>query len=301
LDRRYFLGLALATSVSQVAAAARQKAATIELGDRLWMVTGLGGNVVVFDSPEGVLLVDGGGDGQTGELLKVVRTLTGKRQVHTLFNTHWHHEQTGANTTLGPAGTRIIAHENTRLWLGTDIDSKWEKRTYTRLPKEARPTQTFYTTGSLAFGGETFDYGYLPQAHTDGDIHVHFRNANLLVTGDVVQLPSYPVIDPATNGWITGMVNGLQALSALGNEATRIVPARGDVVARAALKEQSVMLVAVRARLAKAIAQGRSLEEAKAMRPTGEFDARWGDPTQFLVNSWAGMVRRPQELGQAVV
>jgi cyclase len=302
LNRRNLLGAALATLVpGAAAAAARHKATTLELGDRLWMVTGLGGNVVVFDSPEGVLLVDGGGDGQAGELLKVVRTLTGKREVHTLFNTHWHHEQTGANTTLGPAGTRIIAHENTRLWLGTDIDSKWEKRTYTRLPKQARPTQTFYTTGSLAFGGETLDYGYLPQAHTDGDIHVLFRNANLLVAGDVVQLPSYPVIDTATNGWITGMVNGLQALSALGNDATRVVPARGEVVDRAALKEQSDMLVAVRTRLAKSIALGKSLEEARAMNPTAEFDVRWGDPTQFLANAWAGMVRRPQELGQAVV
>lgn len=265
------------------------------------MVTGLGGNVVVFDSPEGVLLVDGGGDGQAGELLKVVRTLTGKREVHTLFNTHWHHEQTGANTTLGPAGTRIIAHENTRLWLGTEVDSKWEKRVYQRLDVRARPNQTFYTNGSLAFGGEAIEYGYLPQAHTDGDIYAYFRNANLLVAGDVVRLVSYPVIDHSTNGWITGMTNGLQALLSQGDEATRVVPGIGEVVARGQLREQVDMLVTVRGRMAKMIAQGRSLDEVLATRPTEEFDARWGDPSLFLAQAWAGMVRRPQELGQPVV
>ncbi len=302
MNRRNFLGAALATLVpGTAAAAARQKAMTLELGDRLWMVTGLGGNVVVFDSPEGVLLVDGGADGQAGELLKVVRMLTGKREVHTLFNTHWHHEQTGANTTLGPAGTRIIAHENTRLWLGTEIDSKWEQRVYKRLEVKARPNETFYTNGSLAFGGEAIEYGYLPQAHTDGDIYAHFRNANLLVAGDVVRLDSYPVIDYSTNGWITGMINGLQVLSSHGDEATRVVPGIGEVVTRGQLKEQSDMLVTVRERLAKMIAQGRSLEEVAATRPTEEFDARWGDPSLFHAQAWAGMVRRPQELGQAVV
>lgn len=265
------------------------------------MVSGLGGNVVVFDSPEGVLLVDGGADGQTARLLKSVRELTGKREVHTLFNTHWHHDQTGANTTLGPAGTRIIAHENTRLWLGTEVDSKWEQRTYKRLPKDARPNQTFYTTGGLAFGGETIDYGYLPQAHTDGDLYAYFRNANVLVAGDVVQLVAYPVIDYSTNGWITGMVNGLQALSGLGTDATRVVPGVGAAVARGLLKEQSDMLVAVRSRMARMIGQGRSFAEVVATHPTEEFDARWGDPSQFLANAWAGMVRRPQELGQPIV
>jgi hypothetical protein len=61
------------------------------------------------------------------------------------------------------------------------------------------------------------------------------------------------------------------------------------------------MLVAVRLRMAKMIALGRSFAEVVATHPTEEFDARWGDPARFLANAWAGMVRRPQELGQAVV
>ena len=145
----------------------------------------LGGNVVVFDLARWRAAGGWRRSEHAATLLKVVRTMTGKREVHTLFNTHWHPDQTGANDALGRPGTRIIAHENTRLWLGTEVDSKWEQRVYQRLHVRARPNQTFYTNGSLAFGGEAIEYGYLPQAHTDGDIYVYFRNANLLVAGDV--------------------------------------------------------------------------------------------------------------------
>ncbi len=160
-------------------------------------------------------------------VLKAVRTLTGKRDIHTLFNTHWHYDQTGSNTELGPAGTRIIAHENTRLWLGTVIDSKWEHRTYSPLPPKARPNQTFYTTASLEFGGEKIDYGYMPQAHTDGDIYVYFRKADVLVGADVLAAGAWPILDYSTNGWIGGMVNGTQALLDMSGPATKYIAGKG--------------------------------------------------------------------------
>ena len=140
-----------------------------KLTDQLSLISGGGGNVTVFTSPEGTLLVDGGAAGHSARILAEVRRLSGARGVHTLFNTHWHHDQTGSNLVLGRAGTRIVAHENTKLWLGTEVDSKWRiASTGVCRPRRAQPT--FYTTGSLAFGGEQIDYGLLPNAHTDGDI-----------------------------------------------------------------------------------------------------------------------------------
>ena len=70
--------------------------------------------------------------------MKAVASLPGGGRVHTLFNTHWHPEQTGLNERLGAAGTTIIAHENTRLWLTTDVKWPWNGRVFTRLPKAAR-------------------------------------------------------------------------------------------------------------------------------------------------------------------
>jgi cyclase len=271
------------------------------LTDQLTLITGGGGNVTVFNSPEGVLLVDGGSTQASGRVLKAVRTLTGARSIHTLFNTHWHHDQTGSNGELGPAGTRIIAHENTRLWLGTVIDSKWEHRTWAPLPPKARPNQTIYTTASLQFGGEKIDYGYLPQAHTDGDIYVYFRKANVLVGSDVLAAGAWPILDYSTNGWLGGMVTGTQALLDMSDPATRYIAGKGGVLSREQVQEENTTLTTMKLRLSKLLAQGMSVQDMLATAPAQDFEARWGDATQFITNSWHGLSRRPGELGVNIV
>lgn len=271
------------------------------LGGGLWLISGGGGNVVVFDSPAGVLLVDGGSPGRSGDVLKQVRALTGKPQVHTLFNTHWHWDQTGSNPALGNAGARIIAHENTRLWLSTDVDSKWEQRLYQRLPPKAQPNQTFYTTGMLEFGSERIEYGQLGQAHTDGDIFVHFRNADVLVVGDVLAVGRYPIIDYCTGGWIGGMVTAAETLLTRCGPNTRLIPGLGAVQTGADLTAQHAMLNDLKQKLSRLLAQGMSVQDMIDAKPTRDYDAKWGDPKLFIANVWPGLVQRARELGVSIV
>ena len=271
------------------------------LGGRLFLIRGGGGNVTLFDSPEGVLLVDGGSPEGSKDVLRLVREHTGRSRVDLLFNTHWHWEQTGANRTLGPAGARILSHENTRLWLGTVVNEKWQQRLYQPLPKPALPNRTFYTTGSLDFGGETIDYGLMPQAHTDGDIYVHFRKADVLVAGDVVSVGAYPIIDYCTDGWIGGTVNATQTLMKLSGAGTRIIPGTGPVQSRSDLEREHAMLTAVKVHLSQLLAQGLSAKEMLAEGATKPFDAEWGDPTLFVMNAYPGLVEHAYELGVHVV
>jgi cyclase len=303
--RRAFLAQAMSAAAAGLAA--RLPAATspelllTPLTDQLTLITGGGGNVTVFNSPAGVLLVDGGSPEHSKRVLKAVRSLTGARDIHTLFNSHWHYDQTGSNAELGPAGTRIIAHENTRLWLGTVIDSKWEHRTYSPLPAKARPSQTFYTTASLDFGGEKIDYGYMPQAHTDGDIYVYFRKADVLVGADVLAAGAWPILDYSTNGWIGGMVTGTQALLDMSGPATKYIAGKGAALSRAQVQEETDMLTTMKLRLSKLLAQGMSVQDMLAVAPAGDFEASWGDATQFITNTWHGISRRPGELGVNIV
>jgi glyoxylase-like metal-dependent hydrolase (beta-lactamase superfamily II) len=230
-----------------------------------------------------------------------VQRLTGSARVHTHFNTHWHHDQTGSNEALGRAGTRIISHENTRLWLTTDVISRWEGRVYQPLPKVAQPNDTFYTEASLQFGGETIDYGYLGQAHTDGDIYVFFRNANVLVAGDVAAAGAFPIIDYITNGWIGGMASAVQTLAELANEGTKVVAGKGAPLTLAQLKAEHSMLNTLKQRLSRMIAQGKSADEMIAENPAKEFEAEWGDPTLLIRNCYPGMAYRARELGVSIV
>ncbi len=308
MNRRHLLQLAAGAAATAAlppqAVAARTARATLtvtELGERLFMISGGGGNVTVFHPDEGVLLVDGGSHEAAGEVLELVRQRTGQKRIHTLVNTHWHWDQTGANLALGNAGTRIIAHENTKLWLGVDVDSKWENRLYKRQPLKARPNQTFYTPQTMQFGGETLDYALLPEAHTDGDIYVYFRKANVIVAADVVSPGAYPILDIASNGWITGNINGCTTLKGLAQPDTRIIPGRGGLQAPAQLDAQAAMLTAVRQRMGRMLAQGRSAQEMIDARPTADFDAAWGDPEVFIRNAFRGISLRPQTLGVSIV
>jgi glyoxylase-like metal-dependent hydrolase (beta-lactamase superfamily II) len=311
VDRRFFLravvpAASAALVLPQWVAAANRKASSTpltvsELTDRLFVISGGGGNVTAFNSPEGVLLVDGGSPERSKDVLKLVKERTGSSKIHTLFNTHWHWDQTGSNETLGKAGTRIISHENTRLWLTTDVNSKWQNRVFPPLPKQAQPNKTFYTKESLQFGGEQIEYGYLPQAHTDGDIYVFFRNANVLVASDVVSAGAYPVIDYCTNGWIGGMATATQTLLGVSNPATRVVAGLGPPLGRADLEAENAMLAAMKTRLSKLLAQGMSVEDMLAAAPSRDFDAKWGDPTLFISNAWQGLTQRSRELGVSIV
>jgi glyoxylase-like metal-dependent hydrolase (beta-lactamase superfamily II) len=280
-------GLVLGAPAGRLTAAAAQaapdSAGTQRLTDDLFVIRLPGeANVVAHTGANGVLLVDGGSAGAADALMKAVAALPGGGPVHTIFNTHWHPEQTGSNELLGKAGKTIIAQENTRLWLAADVTWPWNGRRFTRLPKVAQPNKSFYTTGELTAPAGV-RYGYIPDAaHTDGDLYVYFPQQNVLAVGDAVSGQGWPVVDWATGGWIGGIVGGLQRLQTLANEGTRIVPARGPVLTLADLKAQSDMYGTIYDRLTQLLNKGRGPGEAVDARPTKEFDERMGNPDEFV-------------------
>lgn len=259
---------------------AQTAAGTIEatkLSDNLSLYTGAGANVLAMTGPDGVVMVDGGLEEHSAPLLKAV----GGR-IHTLFNTHWHPEHTGSNLAVGKAGGTILAHENTRLWLSTDITRPWETKTFPPLPKEARPNKTFYTTGSLSVNGEQIDYGYMLQAHTDGDIYVYFRKSNVLALGGLTSANGWPLIDWWTGGWIEGLANGLDTAAKVANPETRIVTANGPIMTHAELQAHAKMYRTVSQRVQQLMRRGRGVQETLDAAPTKEFDAQMGNAEQFV-------------------
>jgi cyclase len=259
------------------------------LSDSLHLFLGAGGNVVACDSPEGVLLVDGGLEQDSSALLMQVAAATGGRKIGQMFNTHWHWDHTGCNAVLGKAGVRIIAHENTRLWLGTQVDSKWEHRIYPPQPARALPTQTFISgPQKLSFGGQDVEYVLMPQAHTDGDIYLFFPRENVLVAGGVVTGGGYPLPDYCTGGWLGGMIDALKMILAKTDSQTRIVSGLGATRTRADVQAQLDMCSAVMAKIGAHYYKGGSWPEFEAAKPTAEFDAAWGNPQPFLQMAYDG-------------
>jgi glyoxylase-like metal-dependent hydrolase (beta-lactamase superfamily II) len=262
--------------------AQRPPLATVPLSPRTSAIVGPDGTVLAADSDDGVLLIDGGSASSAGAILAAVGELFPGKPVRALFNTHWHPEQTGLNAILGERGVEIVAHENTKLWLGTEVWVRWSDKTYPPLPETAQPTTSVYDPGRMAFGGRTVEYGWARDAHTDGDLFVFFPDENVLVAGGFVSNTTWPVIDWWTGGWTVGMLNGFDRLLEVADERTRIVPATGGVMSLAELKAQHEMYLTVFERIHGMLIKAFAVDEVLAAKPTAEFDARYGDPTQFV-------------------
>ena len=256
--------------------------ATTALSERMRVIAGSDGNVLAADSGDGIILVDGGHASWADALLQTVGGLFSGKPVRALFNTHWHEEQTGANRALGERGVEIIAHENTKLWLGTEVWVRWSDKKYPPLPKAAQPTTSVYDPGRMTFGGRAVEYGWARDAHTDGDLFVFFPDENVLVAGGFVSNTTWPVIDWWTGGWTVGMLNGFDRLLEVANERTRIVPAVGPIMSFAELKAQHAMYLKVFERIHGSLIKALGVEETVAAKPTAEFDAKYGDPKQFV-------------------
>ncbi len=262
---------------------------TTRLGDGLWLFQGAGGNAVAASDRDELLLVDSGSAAMAPELERRVRAESGARHVTTLLNTHWHWDHTGGNEVFGKSGATIVSHENTKLWLGTQVISKWENRTYAPRPARALPTKTFfYGTEQMTVGKHAVEYGYLPKAHTDGDLYVFFPKDNVLMAGGVVSGGGYPIADYCTGGWLGGMMAALQTLIAKSDSATRIVPGEGPIRTRADLEAQLDLCRTILSRIARNYYTGKTWPELLSSNPTREFDARWGDPAVFLQTAYAG-------------
>ncbi len=288
------LGASAAASLARVAPARARTAAppiaASPLSESLTLFTGAGANVVAARDKEGVALVDGGLPERSAELVSQLSRQLGTHRVHTLFNTHWHPRQTGSNERVAAQGATIIAHENTRLWLSYANPVPQQSGTYGPLPAKARPSKTFFhDTEQTTIGDEPVEYGYLLQAHTDGDMYVYFRRANVIVAGDAVCGAGWPIIDYHTGGWIGGMVDGLKTLARLANDQTRIVPGQGPVLTKADLVAQQQMYATINQRLQKMLRQGYGPEEAIAHTPTAEYDAKLGDPKAFVGDAFRSL------------
>jgi cyclase len=291
----------------------RVGAPTVEpLTDSLALIAGAGGNVLALSGTDGVLLVDTGAPERTHEILKSVATLPGARagkgsksisgspSIPVAFNTHWHWDHTGGNEALHRLGTKLIAHENTRLWLGEPIWSEWQNRSYAPRPKEAWPTETFWTEGHIEFGGEPIEYGHLTQAHTDGDLYVYFRKQNVLAAGCVLSVGRYPILDYSTGGWIGGMADATKRLLDITDEKTRIVPGIGPVQTRADLAAEHEMLAALWNDLWHQMLKGYGASDMIASGITAKYDTRFGKPDLFLEQSFQGLYAHVREMRGAV-
>ena len=297
--RREFLQALAGTAALALprAAWAQTGPSVARIGDRIRIMTGAGNNVVALAGDTGSLLVDSGDAAHARDLLQAAG------RVSTVFNTHYHLESTGGNDAMAAAGATIVAHRNTMLWMTQEIVRDWEGgKVYPPRAKAGLPTETFRApAGEMTFAGEKIEYGLLTQAHTDGDIFVHFKNANVLAVGDAVQPGRLPTLDWFCGGWIGGMMNAQKALLDRADDQTTIVPASGPVMTKADLQAQHATIVKIREKLVGLVKKGQGAQNMIDAKAVDEFtDVMPGDAATFLYEAYRGLWAHARELGGIV-
>lgn len=252
-----------------------EKLETQKLADGLWVVSGAGGNVTLMVGPGGVLLVDDKLAPATGELKKAIAAVTPK-PVRFVFNTHWHGDHTGGNAVFGGEGAVIVAHENVRKRLSTKQLVALMNKEVPASPEPALPVITFADSLAFHLNGDDLEIVHVEPAHTDGDSIIHFKKADVIVMGDTYFSMGYPFIDTSSGGSVDGYVKAADRVLAIAEPSTKIVPGHGPVTDRQKLRVFRDMIATIRDRIKKLAAEGKTLAEVQAARPSADYDATWG-------------------------
>jgi glyoxylase-like metal-dependent hydrolase (beta-lactamase superfamily II) len=287
---------ALAQTTSPVtvinADAAKSEISTRPLRGNVSVLSGSGGNITVFTSPEGKFLVD---DGIAVSREKIVAALAklGPASVKYVVNTHWHWDHADGNVWVHDAGATIIGSANTRKYLSTTSRVDDWSYTFPPTPPNGLPTDVVSSSKTMNFGGETITIGTYVPSHTDGDLWVRFGKADVVAMGDTFWNGMYPFIDNAHGGGIDGMIRAVNATLDQVGDQTLIVPGHGSVGGRSDLVAFRDMLVGVRDNVAKLKKEGKTQAEAQAAKPGAGFDSKWGggviNPDFFVHLVYAGL------------
>jgi glyoxylase-like metal-dependent hydrolase (beta-lactamase superfamily II) len=192
----------------------------------LYMMTGMGGNVGVLVTDEGVVVVDTMTFVRQGNtILARIRELTDK-PVMAVINTHYHQDHTHGNPAF-PYGTKVVATTNTLKHLKERDADFW------RDPPAANmlPDVTVDASQEISLGGRTVRVFHPGRGHTDGDLVVLFVEQRVLQAGDLVWNGYYPNIDLEAGGSVAEWPATLDRAFAL--EFDRVIPGHGPVFDRA--------------------------------------------------------------------
>jgi glyoxylase-like metal-dependent hydrolase (beta-lactamase superfamily II) len=234
----------------------------------LYLISGEGGNVAVYVTSEGVVLVDDMFDRNHADILAQVKSITDK-PLRYVLNTHQHDDHAGGNDKMLPLA-EVIAHRNVRTNLIAKKQPYYEDTPGTPI---GLPRITFSDETSVYLGGKEVRAKYFGRGHTNGDAVVYFPDVKTIHTGDLflAQPParsggpaarpagSNIFVDYAQGGSIlewTGTLDGVLTL-----DFDTVIPGHGPVATKADVAKFRAGVETMRNRLAGLVKQGTAKDD----------------------------------------
>jgi cyclase len=264
------------------------KVEAINLAPGVYVLTGRGGNVGLTVGVDGAAIIDDQFDDMAPKLRAAVALLS-PSPVKFVINTHLHGDHTGGNDAFARAGAVIIAQDNVRKRLAAPAVNATTHTSPPPRAREALPVVTFADSATLHFNDDDLEFTHLPNAHTETDIVVFFRKANVMHMGDCF-VAGFPFIDASSGGTLDGYIAAHEKVLGMVDDHTKIIRGHGPVGNKAELQAFHDMLVTVRDRIAKLVKAGKTQEQVVTARPTKEFEEKYGganfDAAQWIGNAY---------------
>jgi len=226
---------------------------SLELAKHLYMIKGAGGNIAAVVGPEGALVVDSQYEHMAPQIKAELESKQAGVQIKTLVNTHFHGDHVNGNAALA-SGAQIVAHTNVLTRLKAD----------SKFPVAGLPTETFIGEKALSLNGVNLKLVTLPVSHTDGDLVVWFKEANVLHMGDLFFADRFPFIDLKSGGSVAGYIRNVKLLLSQIDDKTRLIPGHGDLMDKAGLQRFLTMMEQTLAEVNALKAQGKTEDQIVA-------------------------------------
>lgn len=242
----------------------------IPVRDSIYLLEGQGGNIGVSVGKDGILLIDD----QFGHLYDDIKSKLSEisnQEVKYIINTHWHVDHTNGNENFGKSGSLIIAHKNSRKRMTTNQYIEVFNHHQKPYNNDGLPKIDFDNSMNLCFNNQTINLVYVKNAHTDGDLFVHFTETNVIHTGDVFVTYGYPFIDQPNGGSIQGVISAIDKILTYCDDNTLIIPGHGNLSNKKDLIRFKEMLTTILSRIEVELKHGKSMSEIVATHPTRGF------------------------------
>ena len=276
-DRRGFN-----TRVNDPVAVAEVEVVVRKVAGQVYVIAGAGGNVAVQAGDDGLLLVDNNFAVFYDEIMERIRQISDK-PVRIVVNTHWHPDHVENNANLSRQGALVFAHPNTRLAImrqGQPPASPAASAAVANpnvpslAPPAGWPTATTAERLTFHFNGEDVLLVPLKPSHTNGDMAVYFSRSDVWAFGDVYTT-DYPSVGVGQGGTIENFIDNYNLALEMTTPDTIFLPGHAQLSTRADLIANRDAISIVHDRFVEMVAQGMTLEQIRAARPSREFDAKF--------------------------
>jgi len=263
------------------------------VGPRVRVAVGGGGNTILYLGERSALQSDGKNFG-LGRILRREAEAHGRTVTH-FVNTHHHGDHSGGND--GFADTYRVSHANARPRIVATAEGNLARARET-LPRTAAqlreqgaapeavadveatlaalggltaamyaPTEVFQSEHELSVDGHPVELRWTSAGHTDGDAFVYVPEENVLHCGDLLFHGRHPFVDAGSGATPAGWIRCVDAMLAVCDGSTVVVPGHGVLTNRDGLAQQKTYFERLQSMVGQAIREGRTRDEVVALAP----------------------------------